>query len=85
MLQEKLMMNDLGAHFPLTQYRLLICAFPYLPTMSYNRKWNVLSASLNKTFPSFLPYLHFFQVDSYTQFDINGVHLQKQNMCYPRK
>ena len=33
----------------LSEWSLTICLIPY------NRKWNVLSALLNKTFPSFLP------------------------------
>ena len=36
-----------GFHFSLSQWSLTICLTPY------NRKQNVLSASLNKTFPSF--------------------------------
>ena len=35
--------------FSLSEWSLTICLTPY------NRKLNVLSASLNKTFPSFLP------------------------------
>ena len=40
-----------GSGFPLSlsEWSLTICLTPY------NRKYNVLSASLNKTFPSFLP------------------------------
>ena len=39
-----------GSGFPLSlsEWSLTICPTPY------NRKYNVLSASLNKTFPSFL-------------------------------
>ena len=38
-----------GFPFSLSEWSLTICLMPY------NRKENVLSASLNKTFPSFLP------------------------------
>ena len=40
-----------GSGFPLSlsEWSSTICVTPY------NRKYNVLSASLNKTFPSFLP------------------------------
>ena len=38
-----------GFPFSLSEWSLTICLTPY------NRKLNVLSASLNKTFPSFLP------------------------------
>ena len=40
-----------GSGFPLSlsEWSFIICLTPY------NRKYNVLSASLNKTFPSFLP------------------------------
>ena len=40
-----------GSRFPLSlsEWSFTICLTPY------NRKYNVLSASLNKTFPSFLP------------------------------
>ena len=37
-----------GFPFSLSEWSLTICPMPY------NRKYNVLSASLNKTFPSFL-------------------------------
>ena len=37
-----------GFPFSLSEWSLTICLTPY------NRKYNVLSASLNKTFPSFL-------------------------------
>ena len=36
-----------GVPFSLSEWSLTICLTPY------NRKYNVLSASLNKTFPSF--------------------------------
>ena len=39
-----------GFPFSLSEWSLTICLTPY------NRKLNVLSASLNKTFPSFLPF-----------------------------
>ena len=41
-----------GSGFPLllSEWSFTICPTPY------NRKYNMLSASLNKTFPSFLPY-----------------------------
>ena len=38
-----------GSEFPLSLW-----LFPYHFLMPCNHKWNVLSASLNKTFPSFL-------------------------------
>ena len=41
-----------GSGFPLLQSEWYHCLTPY------NRKYNVLSASLNKTFPSFLPSFH---------------------------
>ena len=43
-----------GSGFPLSlsEWSFTICLTPY------NRKYNVLSASLNKTFPSFLPWQH---------------------------
>ena len=40
-----------GFPFSLSEWSFTICL------MLYNRKYNVLSASLNKTFPSFLPNL----------------------------
>ena len=41
--------GGIGFPFSLAEWSLTICLMPY------NRKWNVFSASLNKTFPSFLP------------------------------
>ena len=38
-----------GSGFPFSEWSFTICVTPY------NRKYNVLSGSLNKTFPSFLP------------------------------
>ena len=43
-----------GFLFSLSEWSLTICLMPY------NRKYNVLSASFNKTFPSFL--LHYISV-----------------------
>ena len=42
--------GDSGFPLSLYEWSFTICPTPY------NRKQNVLSASLNKTFPSFLPY-----------------------------
>ena len=46
-----------GSGFPLSlsEWSFTICLTPY------NRKLNVLSASLNKTFPSFLPFRNLCQ------------------------
>ena len=56
--KEPLLLNERVAHvvaagFPLSlsEWSFTICPTPY------NRKSNVLSASLNKIFPSFLPYV----------------------------
>ena len=47
-----------GSGFPLSLFEWY---FTKCPTPD-NRKYNVLSASLNKTFSSFLPYLWFLKV-----------------------
>ena len=44
--------GDSGFHLSLSEWSLTICPTPY------NRKQNVLSASLNKTFPSVTPHTH---------------------------
>ena len=47
-----------GSRFPLSlsEWSLTICLTPY------NRKYNVLSVSLNKAFPSFLPRQSLFSI-----------------------
>ena len=65
-----------GFPFSLSEWSLTICLMPY------NCKYNVLSASLNKTFPSFLPS---FFVDRSCRTKIQKLHflcrskLQNQN------
>ena len=65
-----------GSGFPLSlsEWSFTICITPY------NRKYNVLSASLNKTFPSFL-----IDVFSFSLFQpvLHDWCNKSRGMCYP--
>ena len=60
-----------GFPFSLSEWSLTICLTPY------NHKQNVLSASLNKTFPSFLPFSinHNFMTSWHTSYNQADLHL----------
>ena len=59
-----------GSRFPLSlsEWSFTICPMPY------NRKWNVLSASLNKTFPSFLLVLLYKMTSKWKLFHLRHKH-----------
>ena len=56
--------GDSGFPLSLSEWSFIICLTPY------NRKYNVLSASLNKTFPSFSICKHLFIILVYNIYNI---------------